>query len=92
MDLVDEQQCALPDLASLARGGETLLQVGDAGKDRRDLFEMEIADSSQQPRQGGLSGTRRPPEHQRHDSPGFDHAPQPAVGAEQLILTDNLVE
>ena len=44
---------------------EHLLEVRDAGKDRRDLLEMQIRLMGQQPRDRGLAGARRPPEDQR---------------------------
>ncbi len=61
VDFVDEQQRALPDLAALARGLEGLLQIGDAGKHRRQLLEMKLESVREKPRDGGLAGARRSP-------------------------------
>ena len=43
MDLVDEQERALPLRAARARGVEDLLQFRDAGMDRRELHERVVA-------------------------------------------------
>ena len=83
---------ALPDLAARARRVEHLLEVGDAGKDRRDLLERELGRIGQQPRHGGLAGAGRPPEDQRAERARREHAGQRAVGAEQLILADDFAE
>ena len=65
MDLVDEEQRALPRLAQRARLLEHLLQVGDAGEDRGDLHERELGLASQQACHRGLAGTGRTPEDER---------------------------
>ena len=60
MDLVDEEQRPLPGLAPRARGVEYLLEIADAGKDRRDLLEMQVGRLRQEPRDRGLAGTGWP--------------------------------
>ena len=92
MDLVDEQQRALPALAPRARRLEHFLEIGDAGEDRRDLLEMQIGFLRQQPRHRGLAGAGRAPEHQRAERARRQHARERAVGAEQMILPHHLVE
>ena len=92
VDLVDEQQRPLPGLAPRARRLEDLLQVGDAGEDRRDLLEMQLGRLRQQPRHGGLAGAGRPPEDQRAERARLQHARQRAVRTEQMILPDHLGE
>ena len=92
MDLVDEQQRALPQFAAAARFLEHFLQVGDAGEDRGNLLEMQVGRLRQQPRHRGLAGAGRAPEHQAAERARRQHAGQRAVGAEQMVLADHLVE
>jgi len=72
MDLVDEEQRPLPGLASRARRVEYLLEVGDAGENRRDLLEVQVGGLRQKPRHGGLAGAGRSPEHQRAERAGIE--------------------
>ena len=92
MHLVDEQQRALAHLAPGARGIEHLLQVGDAGKHRGNLLEMQFGGVRQQPRHRGLAGAGRSPEHQRAQRARLQHPRQRAVGAEDVILADDIGE
>ena len=92
MDLVDEEQRALARLAPAAGDLEDLLEVGDAGEDRRNLLEMKVGLARQQPRDGGLAGARRPPEDQRTERAGGEHPRQRAVGTEQMVLADDVVQ
>ncbi len=80
----------LPGLAAAARRLEHLLEVGDAGKDRRDLLELKVGLARQQPRDGGLAGAGRPPEDERAERAGAEHAGKRAVGAEQVVLADDV--
>ena len=80
VDLVDEEQRALPGLPPGARRLEHLLEVGDAGEDRRYLLEMEVGLARQKPRHGRLAGAGRPPEDQRAERAGGEHAGECAVG------------
>src|SRR5829696_5344729 len=88
--LVDEQQRALAHLAPGARRVEYLLEVGDAGKHRGNLLEMQLGGVGQQPRHGGLAGAGRSPEHQRAERARRQHARQRAVGTEDVILADDV--
>ena len=54
-----------PGGAPAARRLEDLLEVGDAGEDRRDLLEMELGLVREEPRDGGLAGAGRAPEDER---------------------------
>ena len=90
MHLVDEQQRALAHLAAGARGVEHLLQVGDAGKHRGNLLEMQFGRIRQQPRHRGLAGAGRAPEHQRAQRARLQHARQRAVGTQDMILADDV--
>ncbi|MGY4504166.1 hypothetical protein ACVWYH_008123 [Bradyrhizobium sp. GM24.11] len=81
---------ALAHLAAGPRGVECLLQIGDAGEHRRDLLEMQVRRIRQQPRHRGLAGAGRAPEHQRSQRARLQHARQRTVGAEDVILADDL--
>jgi hypothetical protein len=59
VNLVDEQQCALPDLAPQPCRVEDFLQIGNAGKDRRDLLEIEFGRTRKEARYRGFSGAGR---------------------------------
>ena len=61
VDFVDEEQRALPDPPALARGFEGFLQIGDAGKHRRQLFEMKFKGVRKKPRDRGFAGAGRTP-------------------------------
>ncbi len=86
MNLVDEEQRLAPFHPAHAGGFEDLLQVGDAGEDRRDLFEGEARLARQQPRHGCLAGARRAPEDHRTKRAGSDHAGKNPVLAGQVLL------
>src|SRR5262249_1794046 len=92
MDLVDKEQCPLPGLATRARLIEHLLEVGDAGIDRRDLLEVEIGLAREQPRHGGLAGAGRPPEYQRAERARGQHARERTIGTEQMVLSHHVGE
>ena len=86
VDFVDEQQRALPGLAARPRGLERLFQVGNAGEHRRQLLEMQFEGGRQQPGDGGFAGPRRTPQNDGMRPPRRHHAPDRAVGGQQMIL------
>jgi hypothetical protein len=90
MHLIDEQQRSLAHLAPCARRVERLLQIGDAGKHRRELFEMQLGGIGQEPRNRGLAGARRSPEDQRTQRARRKHARQRAIGPQDMILADDI--
>ena len=92
VDLIDEQQRALPCPPPPRRLVERTLQVGDAGEHRRKLHEMQPRAGGEQPRDGGLAAARRAPEDQRGERPALQHPGERAVGAEQMVLPDHLIE
>ena len=65
VDFVDEEQRALPRLAAHARGIERLLQIGDAGKYRRQLLEMKLEGVAEKPRDRRFAGSGRSPQDDR---------------------------
>src|ERR1700730_1718925 len=74
MHLVDEQQRAEPGLTPPPCRIERLLEIGDAGEHRGYLLEVERGRVRQESRHRGLAGTWRPPEHERPQGPGLQHA------------------
>src|SRR5262249_41854913 len=92
MDFVDEEKRALADLASRPRRVEHLLEVADAREDRRDLLEMEVGRSRQQPRDRGLAGAGRSPKDERVQRSRIEQARERAVGPQQMVLADDLAE
>ena len=75
-----------------ARHLEGLLEIGDAGEDRRHLLEDEAGGAGEQPRDRRLAGARRPPEDDRRHAPGRDHAGQDAFGTGEMVLPDDVGE
>src|SRR5712692_5656206 len=92
MDLVDEEQRPLPGLAPTARGVEHLLEIGDARKNRRDLFEMQVRRLGQKPCDRGLAGAGRAPEDERAQHPGIEQARERAVQPKQVLLAHHFGE
>src|SRR6185437_4278565 len=91
VDLVDEEQRALPLRAARAGGVENLLQVRNAGMDRRDLHERIAAGPADQPRDRGLAAARRPPEDHRAQRRRLKQPGQSPLRAGQVLLAENLV-
>jgi hypothetical protein len=92
MDFVDEKQRAASGLAAGTGAIEGLLEVGDAGKNRRKLLEMEVGFLRQKTRYGGLAGSRRPSEDHRAKRAGGEHAGQRPVRPEKMVLADDVGE
>src|SRR5215831_14882881 len=92
MNLVDEKKRPLPRLTPRAGGVEHLLEIGDAGKNRRDLLEMQIGRLRQQPRNRGLAGAGRAPKDQRAQGSRLEQARKRAIRPEQMILAHHVTE
>ncbi|MNT17256.1 hypothetical protein D3C72_1523960 [compost metagenome] len=90
MDFVNEKQ-RLPAIhPTCARCLENLLEIGDTGKDRRNLLKGQPRLAGKQPRNGGLAGAGRAPEDHRSQRPAIDHAAQNALLARQMRLPGHL--
>jgi hypothetical protein len=76
----------------VARGGEDLLEVGNAGEDGRDRLEAHSHRGGEQAGDGGLAGARRPPEDDRGKPSCRDHSPDRAFGAGEMLLPDDFIE
>ena len=83
--------CA-PALPADARALEHLLEIGDAGKNRRNLLEGKIGLVGQQPGDRRLAGSRRPQKIRLPSLPERDHAGQRAALAGQVLLPDHVGE
>src|SRR5262249_34638935 len=92
MDLVDEKKRPLPRLVPRAGRVEHLLEIGDAGKNRRDLLEMQIGRLRQQPRNRGLAGAGRAPKDQRAQGSRLEQARKRAIRPEPMILAHHVTE
>ena len=92
VDLVDEQERPAARLTPGTGLLERLLQVGDAGEDRRHLDELEPCLVGQQAGDGGLAGPGRPPQDHRADMPRGEHARQGTLWPEQMVLADDAIE
>ena len=69
---------------------EHLLEVGNTGKDRRNLLEGQPRIAGKQPCNRRLAGAGRPPEDHRAERAGADHPRQRTVLAGQVLLADHL--
>ena len=92
VDLVDEQERALPDLAAASSSGEDLAQVGHPGEGRRDLLEDQAGAVGQESGDRRLAAARRAPQDDGGQAARGDHAAQRGAGGEQLVLADDIVE
>jgi hypothetical protein len=90
VDLVNEEQCALPHAASLARGFERLFEIGNTGKHRRQLLKMQLERGREQPRDGRLARARRTPENNRMRPVRRNHPPDWTFRPDQMILAHHL--
>ena len=92
VDLIDEQQRPLPGPPPPRRLLECALEVGDAGEHRGQLHEMQPRAVGKQASDGGLAAAGRAPEDQRGQRAPLQHAGERAVGAEQMVLSHDIVE
>src|ERR1700722_1991078 len=92
MDLVDEQERALPLRTARARGVEDLFQFRHAGMDRRELHECVVAGSADEARDRRLAAARRPPEDHRAERGRREQARQRPIRSGQMLLARNLCQ
>ena len=92
VNLVDEKQCSLAVFAPLRRLIERLAQISDSGKHRRERGEMKTGAGCHHPGQRRFATAGRPPENKTGQMAGVDHPAQRRPLAEQMLLTDNLIE
>ena len=90
MDFVHEQQGGLPRRPPCPRCLERLLQVGDAGENRRKLLKLIARRVGQEARDGGLADTGRTPKDHRRQSVRRRHPPDRSFGAEQVLLAHHV--
>ncbi|VWX46877.1 hypothetical protein NOVOSPHI9U_10351 [Novosphingobium sp. 9U] len=92
MDLVHEQQGALPRLGRGVGFGEDLAQFRDAREHRTDRGEAHAHRVGEQARDAGLAGARRPPQHHGGQAARRHHAADRAFGTGQMLLPDHLAQ
>jgi hypothetical protein len=90
VDLVDEQQRALADVAARPRPVEGFAQILHAGEDGRKLLELELGLAGEQPCEGGLAGPRRPPEDHADKLAAPEHAREGTARPQQVVLPDHI--
>ena len=93
VDLVEEQDRPLALLAEAAPGPlDDLAHVLHARGHRRQRLERLARRAGHEAGDRGLAGSGRAPEDHRREAVGLDQHPQRLPRAEQLPLTDDLVE
>ena len=92
VDFVDEQQRALPRPPSCTRGFKRLLEISDAGKHRRQLFETKFEGVAEETRDGRLAGARRTPQDDGMGPAQRHHPPDGAVFRQKVILAHHIGE
>jgi hypothetical protein len=92
VDLVDEQQRALPDLTPPLRGEEHLAQVGNPGERRGQRLEHQVGPLGREPRDRRLAAAGRSPQHHRGQPVRGEHPPDRGVVGEQVVLPHDVRE
>ncbi|MOA00769.1 hypothetical protein D3C78_1201430 [compost metagenome] len=93
MHFVDEQNRAAAILPGLLLGHvHRLADFLDPGQYGRDRFKVRVRDFRQQPRQGGFTHPRRPPENHRVQGTLLQRLTQGLAAGQQVFLTDVLVQ
>ena len=93
VDLVEEQDRAGALLAQAGPGpGHDLTDVLHPGRHRRQGLERLGRHPGDEAGKGGLARPRRAPEDHRRQPVGLDQLAQRAVGAEEVLLADHVVE
>src|SRR5688572_33049695 len=93
MHLIEEQHATAAAFgAHYTRALDGLTDVLDSGHHGGKLHELCVRLARDEAREGGLAGTRRPPEDQRVQLPLFERTAQWFAGPDDLVLADKLVE
>ena len=92
VDLVDEQERGLAGAPPRLRLLVDLAQIGHARHHGGQLDQRLIEAPGEQPGERGLAGAGRAPQDDRAELAAGEHAPERRVGAEQMVLADQLVE
>jgi uncharacterized DUF497 family protein len=93
MNFVDENHGAAPGRLKLAaRIRHRLTQICDARTDRAYLDKLGIELFREQQRNRGFARTGRSPQNHRMKPARRDHLGEQLAGAEQMLLTDHLLE
>ena len=93
MDLVEEQNRALSAFSEpLARTLDGFANILDASGHGRELLEGPRCRSSDRQGQCGLAGSRWTPEQRRTQAIALHEAPQWAPRADEVLLTNHVVD
>ena len=90
MDLVDEQERALPDLPALPSSLKDLPEVRNTGERRREGFEGQVGLLGEEPGDGRLPAPGRSPQHHRREPLSIDHPPDWGNTREEMVLPDDI--
>ena len=93
MDLVEEQDRALPSLAEAVAGVlDGRPDVLHSGVHRRELLEGASGAAGDGERKRGLAGSGWAPEQHRRQPVALDERPQRPSRADEMLLADDVVE
>ena len=92
MDLVDEHDGAVSHAAVFFGVRHHDFDFLDAAQHGAEGDELAAGQLRDEPRQGRLADTRRPPEDNRSQRVGFDLAAQRLAGAEDMLLADEVLQ
>ena len=90
MHLIDKQQGSLANFQPVGSAGKHFSQVCHPVKHGRYRLEGHACLIGQQPCNGCLAGAGRSPEDDRGKLALIQHAPQPPVRPDQLVLANNI--
>src|SRR5262245_1355377 len=93
MDFVDEEnRAAAVEREAVASLVDDLPELLHPREHRRERHELGACRVREKMRERRLAGAGRTPEDQRVEHAALDHLAQDAAWAEQMLLTDELVE
>ena len=92
VNLIDEQQRPFSVKPPFCGFVKRLAEVGDSGKDGGERNEMHVGSVRHQPCNRGLSASGRTPENETGNAFRLQHLADRAVGSEQMILPDDVVD
>ncbi len=92
MDLIHEDDGALAGSRFVLGSGHDVLDFLDAGENGAEAHEFRTRETSDKPREGGLTAARRAPEEHGVKVVVFDLHAKRLSRTEKLFLADELVE
>ena len=92
MDFIDKQQCAKARGTPRTGPFEDLPEIRHTGKHGRYGIECEIDPFGDEPGNGGLAGSRRPPEDHRGKASLGNHATKRTILLQQMVLANDILQ